>query len=568
MNAEDIARKYYTRLFILPRGERLLIIYVGIFAVVGLINSIPPFSLSNTLRTVIQYLILGSVLPIIYSPLLATKIFNPKRIVGLSGVMFLVSLPAELVFPRLLGFRGIGLLASSGLAFTILSAFYGTAFSVLVSTLPPLLAFKFVNDYLGTYVNNLALMAAIATEALSLILGSAYLIIVEAKGRKFGFSPIAMTRAFLKTWFTGDPVKIENELTRYSETGTLKVKTILIERKGDDPLALIFPTLHYGPFRNIGSARFIYHLESYLEPKFKPFIFHTPGSHEHNLVSSEESEEVAKIIHTTISKYASILAPQNLCEPYRVRNDGWEAFVLPLSYSFAAFIENTREGGDDLPHDLWEIIEKDSRAPLMVALADSHAFKGERILNVDIFKPLINKILMNNQCSESHNVLIGYGEAFSTSILRGICNPKVKSMTININGRRYAIIYIYGNNMDGKYRNKLIKLVKSYGIIDAEIVTPDDHSCAASFKETPYDIVSESESLTKAVEESLRNAINSEAEANFSTLEVIIEGVKFMGEKIWDMMRGLDTLGKLSEKLLVITAVLVNIAPVPMLLIY
>ncbi|OYT50897.1 MAG: hypothetical protein B6U73_03010 [Desulfurococcales archaeon ex4484_204] len=497
MDIDELTRRYYGRLFILPRGRVLALLYLALIAVVGTVNALPTNSPLSVAQSVAQYSILGVTLPIMYSILIATRVFNLKRVVGLSGVMFLASLPAEVVMYRLTGLKGTGILASSGLAFVILNGFYH------------------------------------------------------------------LMRAFLKTWFTGNPVKLEDALNSYAVEGDLRVKVVAVAREGAEPVMLVFPTVHYGPFRNVGSARFIYHLQERFGPSVKALVFHTAGSHEHNLVSSESSEELAKVIRNSVNNYFAVSAKLGMCKPYRVRSrDGWEVFTLNGPTFVAMFFTNRGRGNDDLPYELWEVAEQQP-VPLLIAVADSHSFRGPKVVDVGELMEPLKEALGRYSCVEGEEFYVGYGEGrASLTECRGLCSDVVKALSIRFrDGSRYGLVYIYGNNMDGGYREELESRVRSLGYIDVEVVTPDDHSCAASFKESPYDVVSRCGSLTRAVAEAASEAMASEVRAYYSTMEVVVKGVRYVGSKIYDMLSGLEVIGRRAEELLIILALAVNLAP-------
>lgn len=103
--------------------------------------------------------------------------------------------------------------------------------------------------------------------------------------------------------------------------------------------------------------------------------------------------------------------------------------------------------------------------------------------------------------------------------------------------------------------------MRNQGVTDVEIITPDDHSCAASIRESPYDIVSECESLVKAVTEAVRNAISTEVRAKYSTLEVVIKNVKFIGHKIFDIAYSVQGVVRIAERMLILSLTLLNILP-------
>ena len=564
VDVEDITREFYGRLFLLPTLPKLVVLYAALLAGIGVINALPSTSLYDIALSVEQYVVLGLTLVTVFMFLSATKVFTLKRVVGLSAAMFIASLPAELIFYRLTGLKGTGLLAGTGLVYVVLSAFYGVFISLVIASVPPFAAFWFVNSLLGKGVSGSVLAAALITEMISLLAGIAYLAYFEKRGRVSGYSPMRMLRAFLRTWFTGDPKVLEGELARNAVTSDLRVRALVFWREGAEPVMLVFPSLHYGPFRDVGSARFIYHLEEVVEPSFKLFTFHTAGSHEHNLVSSDDSRLIAKLVgEALLAEVPRKVAKLRMCPPYRVRlSDEWESFTLNGPTALIPIIVNKVKGNDDLPPELWDKLIKDERSPPFTAVADSHSFKGDKVTDLNVLEPLINEVLNRYSCSEGEDFLVGYGEAMLDGWCRCVCNQRVKALTLKFGNARYALVYVYGNNMDGAYRLKLEDTVRKLGVNDVEIVTPDDHSCAASFKEAPYDVVSECPPLTEAVVKAVEEAIRAEVPATYSTYDVIVSDVKFVGNGIFELTNQLGRLGRKAEYLILLLLLVSNAAPI------
>jgi len=569
MELDYITRKYYKRLHILPRPSTLVLLYIALIIGLGIVNSGNFLSINHIMSSLMKYSILGLLLPALYAILLVSKVFNVKRVVGLSMAVLIASLPAEIIFYWLIGLRGLGILSTTGFIFIILSVFVNPALAVPLATVPTLIIFILINGISTGIVRGDLFITALTVQSLSLTAGLMYLLFLEDLGRKYGYSPVRIIRAFINTWFTGNPLKLESEFSRYSSSvGDLRVKIVTINREYSESLALIFPTLHFGPFRNIGSSRFIYHLQDLLEPRIKPFIFHTPGSHEHNLVSSEDSERIAKAINNAIDEVYRIESSFNMCKPYRVRaSNGWESFVLNGPTFIALFLVNKKLGNDDLPYELWSVLnsvgENVDNNILLTAIADSHSFKGPKVEDVSEVMDVITRALNKYSCNSGEEFYSGYGEATaSVSECRGLCNDLVRVLTLRFkDGSRYALIYIYGNNMDGAFRLKLERVVKDMGVDDVEIVTPDDHSCAASIKETPYDIVSECASLLRAVKLAISEAIANEVKSSYSTMELIIKGVKFVGGNIFKIAYSLHDVGRLAERMLLLILILLNLLP-------
>ena len=561
---EDITQKYYKRLFILPVWWKLIALFLGLLAIVGFIDSSNPLMPASIIKSIDQYLIIGFAAFLSFLPLALGKLFNAKRVLGLATAIFIASLPAELIFFRLTGLRGTGLLAGAGFIYIVLTAFYSPLIALAISSVMTFTAFSTANSVLGVLTHK-AIIGGLLTEMISILGGNIFLSYLEWEGRRFGgFSPVWLARSFIKTWFTEEPESLEEVFLRFGNKIDVRVKALAIIRHLKKKVALIFPSIHYGPFRNVGSSRFIYQLENYIEPEIKVLTFHTAGSHEHNVSTSEESDKIAKEISDFIKgSLKGNHTEELMCKPYRITfSNGWNAFVINTPSFISIFLVNKSEGNDDLPHELWDYIEdKVSEAKIIAAVADSHSFKGPRITELNKVKDIVDRALRAYDCNKGMEFRAGYGEAISKKICRGMCNNKVKVISLSFKGERYGIIYIYGNNMERKYRLKLESLAKKLGYTDVEVITPDDHSCAASFKEAPYDLVQECEPLTQAVGEALNKATMDEVPAKAVPLETVIKGVSVAGEKIFEFMNALPVLVPKLELGSLIFYIVINALP-------
>lgn len=562
MSVEWIARKYYGRLNILPRRRFLLIIYVTLIVLIGIINSVN-LSWGEVLSSVAVYFVLGTVLTIVYLPLALGRLFNIKRVLGLSLVTFAVSLVAELLFFRFTGLRGLGLVVASGFILIILSVFMTISQALILSTIIPLFTFISVNTLvLRQHINYVGIINAILIELISVSLGSLFIAYVESRGRRLsGVSPLRALRAFLNTWFTGDSGGLESLFNNIGTSDVVEVKSIVFMRDKEPNIALLFPRIHFGPFDDIGSSSFIHYVDRELEPRFKAFTFHTAGSHEHNLANNRDAVSVASKTAEALRNLTSSNHRGALCKPYRVRlDDGWEAFVLNGKDFLAAFISNRVYGNDDIPYNVWDILSIDDRSPPNTMVVDAHSCKGDKVTDPSLLRPLINRVLESYKCVEDKAFLIGYGESRASSMCIELCDTRVKALTINVEGERYGIIYLYGNNVDADFRAKLDRVLRSKtDLKDFEIVTPDDHSCAASLSESPYEVVKECYGLVETVVSSVKLAMNNEIPATHEVLTSRFEGIKIVGDKVLAIIESLSLLAKTTERGLMVLFLTTNI---------
>lgn len=562
MSIEWITRKYYGRLNILPRRRFLLLIYVGLITLTGSLNT-TDYTPNNILRSIVAYFVLGSVLTLIYLPLMFTKLFNTKRVLGLSLVTFATSLVAELLFYRLIGLRGLGLVVASGFVLIILSVFTSLSLSIVVSTLTPILTFTLVNTLLlNQALSHTHLINAILVEFASVTLGILFIYYIDSRGRRLsGISPIAALRAFLNTWFTGDSGSLELLFNDIGTSEAVEVKNIIFKRAKGPHIAMVFPRIHFGPFDEVGSSSFIHYLDNELEPEFKVFTFHTSGSHEHNLASSKDAMKVAHEVAENIRKSLNVDGEGVLCTPYRVKlGDGWEAFTLNSKDFLATIVVNKVQGNDDIPYQVWDLLNSDRTRSLATMVVDAHSCKGSKVFDPNLLKPLLDKVLDYYDCAEVSSFRVGYGESRASSTCVELCDTRVKTLTINVEGKRHGLIYIYGNNVDKNFRIKLDKILSNLTYLnDFEIITPDDHSCAASMSESPYEVVKECHGLVEAIVDSVMKAVDNEVPATYRVVDFRLDNIKVVGDKVFTIMESLNTLAGKTEKGLVVLMLLFNL---------
>ncbi|MEM1898153.1 MAG: DUF2070 family protein [Sulfolobales archaeon] len=567
IGSESIVRQYYRRLFLLPKMYVIIIAYLAIGSAIGVAEALPSSELITYLNNVADYLVGFTVFLLLNVATTFSKTLNLKRVLGLTTILIGVFSIAEVVFSKLTNTKGLGVLASSGMSYIVLSVFIKHLQAFIASTLPQFLTYLVLNKIvvessLMTYV-----IKAIAVQALSLIASTSITVLIEFKGRKsLGIKPISLLNSFIASWFSNNPQPIETEFEKYSESKDVLIRLTLIKTDNGENILLIFPTIHFGPFRNIGSSRLIYHLEDLLGSRYQTFVFHTPCSHERNLVASSDSERIAKYLNNNVDGLFNITATLKPCRPYKVvNNDSWEAYVIPIQTGFIAFLKNLEKGSDDLPYDVWDLI-KDRGGIHFYSLVDTHSSKGNVETNLEVFKDLLDRIVSNYRCEEVQDFSIGYSEGYVNPLHRGLCYNKVKSLVMDFNGSKHVIVYLYGNNMDREFRNILTSEILSLGVEHVEVITPDDHSCAASFKESPYDIISCCNDLVGVVKNVVRNAMLNMSKAGIHTADVVIMNVKLVGDKVWDMVRGLDILGGLAIKYIPASLILMNLTPLITLL--
>jgi putative membrane protein len=558
VNAEAIVGRYYRMITASPARTStsiaLVLLLVLIYSILLTLPKLDPAELVGAFELYSAEVLLFIVA---LSPLVRTRVFNARRLLNLALVTLLVTLPAELILGRLGGLAGLGLSTGSGFLVYVLVAFLSLPVVVVASVASTALAATLGRAVVGLNLPYGVVVTALLISAISSAIGLTSIFIIERSGWRKGVSPVRAIRAFTRAWILGDREALEDLFRSYGVSDRVSVKAVVFFREGGNPVALVYPGFHFGPFRSVGSARFLYLLEERLSPAVDVLVFHTPGSHERNIATFTQSFEIARAVATTISSYSPLLARMGLCRPQVVREGGWELYVIRGPTLLIGYLANTERGNDDLPYSLWKLGERvqiESKPLNLVAVADSHSAKGEKVSELEIPHSLIQKLRDPGSCSEEEFYL-GYAEV-SGVMCRELCSDRVKVVTLRYSdGTRYAIVYVYGNNMSAETREKIVALLRERGIEEPLVVTPDDHSCAASFKEKPYHVVSDCQHLYQAILKALEDAIESEAPARYVTLEHIFSDVELAGDNVWRLTQLVGSLGRLTAKLLVVTLI-------------
>lgn len=562
MGREDVTRRFYSKLTVLPSTRVLVLVLSFSIIVVGILVSLS----TGNFVFFLAYTMSGLVYVLVLELLLASKLpFNPRRVLGLATYTLTIGLIIDLIaIPS--GVHGLVFTSSGGIAYVALTGLMTAGVKAIAYVVTSsFLSYAIFALVTGASIDSI--IANILAFTIGLTSYALYLRLINKRGEHWGIQPLKLARAFLMNWLSNITEPMENILSSLSKPRDAKIHILVFEKSNAKPITLVLPEIHYGPFRNVGSSTMIYMIEEALSTKgYNVLALHGPGSHEHNLPTAKYSQQIADRIADEFSKVKPIaLTPRR---PFRVESNGWEALVIPFDKAVLVFTTR-QEGIDDLPSSILKVVEEKSRdAGIEMLLVDSHNsytredFNGENV--VSLIDTIIERVLQERECK----LRVGYGEVYIDEIgMHGLCNGRVRSIVFECNGRRVGVTYLYGNNMFPDTRIKLKELVLGSKLLDDyEPITPDDHTCTATLAEHPYVPVRYSEKLGRAVLESIHRALRDLDEAKAYYYGLTISNVRYVGEGIFDMLGLLEEVGGFVEK--TINIVFVSTMLVQLLAVY
>ncbi len=370
-----------------------------------------------------------------------------------------------------------------------------------------------------------------------------YLFVVSVNNvgtRTLGIPSLTMFKAFLANWTEALVEPFEEILERLSEEGDILVSAIAFRARGRLKAAIVVPSLHPGPFKNIGSSAIPHLIQEVLEKRLGCVVAvpHGISGHELDLASQAENQKVLNRIveatkfvqfHPLATPFVSV-KEENATVGCQVFGD----FAL-LTLTLAP------ETMEDLPLQLNGAIveEAKSRGLSSAAAIDAHnslqgAFDAEGAL-VPLKKAAasaLEKALGQKQLQFE----VGVARVISSDLRveDGMGSGGISAIVTRVGELDSVYVTIDGNNMVSGLREKVLSGLQELGLEDGEVLTTDTHEVnAVVMADRGYHPIGErighdklTEYTNTAAAEALRNMEPAEA----CWHQEIIQEVKVIGE--------------------------------------
>ncbi|MEM1725884.1 MAG: DUF2070 family protein [Candidatus Bathyarchaeia archaeon] len=298
-----------------------------------------------------------------------------------------------------------------------------------------------------------------------------------------GIPSIKIFRAFLYNWVADLNEPFEKILEKLGEEEDIEISILKFDRLDDSsPKAIIaVPSVHPGPFKNIGSSMLPSVLKKALEEKFK-CVACVPLSllgHELDLVSQAESR---KLVDYTV-RIADFKGSWDSATPLIKVSDGLstvccQAFgdVVFMSLSLAP------KTTEDFPKDLSSFICLEAKKIGFKSCLTVNAHNSINGL-VETGEALasLKRVAIDSlqKVSSSPRGIIKLGASTvlpaEFTLRDGMGPGGITVLLFEINNEKTAYVIIDGNNMVPGLREKILKALNSMGIKDGEIFTTDTH---------------------------------------------------------------------------------------------
>jgi len=554
----DKAVAHYASLFWLPSFKKVIFLLIMACVVVGLLSSLVSFS---PLESLPKGLILG--LSLFCASMLSNyvastlilehdPIYTLRRIAAISlycwGIWFffiLIGVVVALLFDFslwvklcLLGFSAVVIFR-----LVVISATSSAEYErqVVASLMEPFFCVSLFLLFWGK-TNTMILLFLLISVFVGLVSSYFFLSFLNRVGNQaLGIASLSFFKAFLLNWVAELNAPFEEHLEKLGEKKDVEVFVIKFSSQKAKAM-IVVPSVHPGPFKNIGSSLLPSMLKSTLEKRLNcvASVPHGLLGHEFDLASQRQNQKVIDYV----VEASNFETDKTKATPFIKVSNGLATACCQIFGNFAILsFTLAPKTTEDLPQELGIFVlqeAKKRRLNCCVTVNAHNSINGtvnhqealEALKNVAV--SCLEKALNLRQLPFEAGAATIVPKEFTLS--HGIGPGGITATVVKVGEQKTAYIIIDGNNMVAGLREKILSALYEIGINEGEILTTDTHSVnAVVLGKRGYHPVGEvinHESLIRYIKEATLAAMADMEYVNAACRRVLIPEVKVIGEKL------------------------------------
>jgi putative membrane protein len=295
-----------------------------------------------------------------------------------------------------------------------------------------------------------------------------------------GYNSILILQAFIDALVLDKTGLLEVILKSMAEESDVEIRTFRFGSENQNGTVIV-PFFHPGPFKDIGSSKLPTRIAvEFLKQGVFPVVFHSPTTHDKDLILKNDCERVMETIFTDdMSPGSSKAYPMVIGKSGNITVTAQIFDETPL-----VVISRAPLSTEDLPENINTLcMEKLAEMGYSDgAIVDAH---NSMVANVTELTEEDAKDI-DNALGKAMDIAKGVGQGILTvgfsntrldsySIKEGIGEAGIMTMVTEVNGLKGAFVSVDGNNMVVGLRDKIKEALKEIGYECAEITTTDTH---------------------------------------------------------------------------------------------
>ncbi len=368
----------------------------------------------------------------------------------------------------------------------------------------------------------------------------AFLFLLNRLGEKtLGIGTLPLFRAFMLNWVLSLNAPFEELLEKLGEQRDIRISLLeFVTAKGK--VVLVVPSVHPGPFKNIGSSVLPSLLKSELEREFGSVVSVPHGllGHEFDLASQAENGKI-------VSNVAEALRDSEVFEvkasPFVTVSNGLATACCQV-FGSSAFISFTLAPRtiEDLPDELGFFVRQEAKRHGLdlcgvVNAHNSIDGKAEMSESLDSLKDVGAKCFERAASMERLPLSVGAATVLpgEFSLEDGMGHGGITAVVVGSGAQKAVYVVIDGNNMVSGLREKVLSSLRSVGFDAGEVFTTDTHAVSALvLGSRGYHAVGETmdnERLLGYIKTAAAKAEANMDRARFSCREITVPSVRVIG---------------------------------------
>lgn len=475
--------RFYSKLFSVGTLKRNIVIYIFLVLTIAVIFNTIIFNsnlFSSLLFSVFLILIVicESILLKVISP--TNNFFTIRRLLAVNYFSYLFAFPTCILIYFIFPLSIVVIQIFFGIIILLKSlTFYVILFSEKTKTLSPIII-NILWGYLASIALSFMNIYYIIILPIFALLSVLYVWLIEVTTE----NAISYFKGYIESWLLDNPGYLESFLLDISHKADIEVRQLTF--KNSYSFNLVFPSFHFGPFRNVGSSEF----PSLLKKIYYTYIgelcavFHTPVTHEYDLSTING---VYKVIRSLIKSYPHIKGLTKISDIFDIK-DG-DVKVYGFTIGPLAIIFLSCEEMEDIPLAIAKEI-RDIGVSIGfrdVIVVDSHIGLSGNIRYID--KEKLNKMIMLSKKllyklleAEQYQIKAVFKSIMCPqySIDDGLGSGGISVFAWEGKNHINLIILFDTNNLNPKYRDTLIKKFKEkFKSANVIVASSDTHEVTA-----------------------------------------------------------------------------------------
>jgi len=379
----------------------------------------------------------------------------------------------------------------------------------------------------------------------SLVVGSLssflYIFLLNRLGEQtLGVPSLSLFKAFLLNWIVGLSAPFEDFMEKLGEEQSVEISILKFD--ASKPKAVIVvPSVHPGPFKNVGSSLLPSMVKTTLEKKLNcvTCVPHGLLGHEVDLASQTQNEKIINVIVES----AGFKGSEAKATPFMKVSNNWATACCQV-FGSSPFLSFTLapKTTEDLPQELGLFVGQEAERRKLTCCAVVNAHNSiDGMIDAQSVLDELKKVAAT--CLEKavsvKRLPFRVGAATVTpkefSLEDGMGPGGITTVVVKVGEQKTAYVVIDGNNMISGLRESILSALHSIGVDEGEVFTTDTHSVnALILSERGYHPLGEAidhQRLIGYIKEATLAAMSDLESVKAACRSITVPEVKVIGEK-------------------------------------